>query len=150
MLFDISVSLGRFSFTFCILKYILNDCYVTGKWHSYFSNYLVYRFISFRARRDHYDLQSCGQKSSPDDSSLKPRVSGRATIHLHTERNPVITRKHQMLENLHHLRVPRTCAGCLPVFLSSHPKSIKGAAHALQRPAPSSLSLRQSSAYTRK
>lgn len=63
--------MGHFSFIFCVLKYILNDCYVTGKWHSYFSNDLIYRFISFRARRDYYDLQSRGQSHLPDDSLLQ-------------------------------------------------------------------------------
>lgn len=60
--------MGHFSFIFCVLKYISNDCYVTGKWLSHFSNDLIYRFISFRARRDYYDLQSCGQSHLPDDS----------------------------------------------------------------------------------
>lgn len=59
------------SLLFCVLKYISNDCYFTGKWHSYFSNDLIYRFISFRARRDYYDLQSRGQSHLPDDSLLQ-------------------------------------------------------------------------------
>lgn len=65
------VSTGHFSFIFCVLKYISNYCYVIGKWHSYFSNDLIYRFIRFRARRDYYDLQSCGQSHLPDDSLLQ-------------------------------------------------------------------------------
>lgn len=68
---DIFVSTGHFSFIFCVLKYISTDCYVTGKWHSYFSNDLIYRFINFRARRDYYDLQSHGQSHLPDDSLLQ-------------------------------------------------------------------------------
>lgn len=69
--FDIFVSMGHSSFIFCILKYISNYCYITGKWHNYFHNDLIYRFISFRARRDYYDLQSCGQSHLPDDSMLQ-------------------------------------------------------------------------------
>lgn len=148
ILFDISVSLGHFSFTCSILIYILNDCYVTGKWHSYFRNYLFYGFISSRARRDYYNPQSRGQRSSPDDSSLQPSDFGGVTIHPCAERNPLTTRKHQMLEIFHLLRVPSTSAGtgcwvpwgCWAVLLPSHPESRSGAARAPLQPAPSWLS----------